>query len=238
MRMKPDCPVTLFFETAFFVHLPECERVYAIDPNLQEHPGLRRYGYHGLFHEAAARSTAECPRIVSICLEPHPEVAAVADGAPVMVSGGLTPMEGLPGQTSCGEIDSGMLLALSRREHWGPEQINTLLTQKSGLLGLTGQPVTLRDVMRSERDEFRLARRLVDYRILQQVGKALAAMGGFDRIVFSGRHADVGREIGPWLAERLPTNGSAVTPVWQCFEMPLMKIIAGQLSATELCAHP
>jgi acetate kinase len=229
----PDCPVTLFFETAFFVNLPERERVYAIDPDLRRDRGLRRYGYHGLFHEAACRSAGPGVRIVSICLESHPEIAAVVDGAPVMVSGGLTPLEGLPGRTSCGEIDSGLLLSLSRREHWGPEQINTLLTQKSGLLGLTGRSVSLAEVMLSGRDEFRLARRLMRYRILQQTGMALAAMNGFDRIIFSGRYSAAGRELGPMLAARLPASGYSGEPSWDCFGTPLMKIMADQIQMAE-----
>jgi acetate kinase len=235
-RSLPKGSVILFFETAFFVNLPEQECLYAIDPDIQSY-SLRRYGYNGLFHEAACASlpknVARKARTVSICLEPHPEIAAVVDNWPVMVSGGSTPLEGLPGHTSCGEIDSGLLLSLSRKEHWGPEQINTLLTQKSGLLGLTGQPVTLPDVMLSDREEVRLAHNVMLYRILQQTGMALAAMNGFDRIVFSGRYAKIGKELGPWLIARLPSIRESEEPLWSYFETPLMKIMADQISGSE-----
>ena len=228
----PKCPVVLFFETAFFVKLPEREHLYAINPELQTGSGLRRYGYHGLFHEAACASLAQDSmrpeRIVSICLEPHSEIAAVVGDAPVMVSGGATPLEGLPGNTSCGEIDSGLLLSLSRKERWGAEQINTLLTQRSGLTGLTGRPVMLPEVMLSGREDVRLARNVMQYRILQQTGMALAAMNGFDRIVFSGRYARVGRELGPWLAARLPPSGKSEAALWSCFMPSLMQILATQ----------
>ncbi len=231
-RDLPGCPVVLFFETSFFVGLPECERLYAINPDLQTGFGLRRYGYHGIFHEAACASlmcdSVRSERIISICLEPHAEIAAVVAGSPVMVSGGATPLEGLPGDTSSGEIDSGLLLSLSRMERWGPEQINTLLTQRSGLTGLVGSSVTLPDVMLSEQENVRLAREVMQYRILRQVGMALAAMNGFDRIVFSGRYARVGREIASWLVPKLPFSEKSETVLWSCFETSLMQIMAAQ----------
>lgn len=243
-RSLPDCPVVLFFETAFFTKLPEREHLYAINPNLQAGSGLRRYGYHGLFHEAACvaaiQDSTQPERIISICLEPCSEIAAVVGDVPVMVSGGATPLEGLPGNTSSGEIDSGLLLSLSRMARWGPEQINTLLTQRSGLMGLTGRSITLPEVICSGREDVRLARDVMQYRILQQTGMALVAMNGFDRIVFSGRYAQVGREIGPWLAARLPSPAKSETAPWSCFEQSLMQILATQtpaalFSGPEIC---
>ncbi|MCF7849635.1 MAG: hypothetical protein K9M45_12355 [Kiritimatiellales bacterium] len=233
----PGRPVVLFFETAFFTKLPAREYLYAINPDTLGGTGIRRYGYHGLFHEAASRAAGSSlgnkqnrtAKIVSVCLEPHPEIAGVRGAEPVMVSGGATPLEGLPGQTSCGEIDSGVLLTLARMEQWGPEQLNLLLTQQSGMMALAGRPVTIQEVLLSEEVDLSLAKQVLEYRILLRVGMALAAMDGFDRIVFSGRYATVGRVLGPWLQQRLPTTGISNQPVWQCYETPLMRIMAEQI---------
>lgn len=237
-RYLPESSLVLFFETAFFVDLPKHEYLYAINPHT---PDLRRYGYHGLFHEAACAETGQqlkngAARLVSICLEPHPEIAAVVDNRAVMVGGGATPLEGLPGHTSCGEIDSGLLLTLSRREQWGPEQINTLLTRKSGLTGLTGRPVTLPDVLAAKDADVRLAHDVILYRILLQTGMALAAMNGYDQIVFSGRYASSGRLLGPWLSARLPVAAPSVSPGWRCFEQTLMEIMAARTPAIAAAA--
>ncbi|VGO19936.1 acetate/propionate family kinase [Pontiella sulfatireligans] len=233
----PGRPVALFFETAFFTKLPAREYLYAINPDALAGAGIRRYGYHGLFHEAATRAARASlgeklnrpAKIVSVCLEPHPEVAAICGTEPVMISGGATPLEGLPGQTSCGEIDSGVLLTLSRKEQWGPEQLNQLLTQQSGMVALAGRPVTIEEVLLSKEADLLLAKQVLEYRILLRAGMALAAMDGFDQIVFSGRYAATGKVLGPWLQERLPSTGKSNQPVWKCYENSLMRIMAEQL---------
>ncbi len=115
-------PARLAFETSFFVDLPLRERTYAVSPDLSHKLALRRWGYHGLFHEAAAREAGrrlrkrglDCqPRILSICLDTQPEIAAVLGCRPITVTSGATPLEGLPGETNSGEIDPAVALALA-----------------------------------------------------------------------------------------------------------------------------
>ena len=64
-----------------------------------------------------------------------------------MVTSGATPLEGLPGHTTCGELDPSIVLTLADKLHWGPEQINGVLTMESGLLGLTGSPMTMASLL-------------------------------------------------------------------------------------------
>lgn len=208
----PGTPAVVVFGTSFFAALPDRERFYAIDSTMAEKLGIERTGYHGLFHGAAADAasihrTAHSPaRVLSICLEPRPEASAVIGRRPVTVTGGATLLEGLPGQTTCGEIDPGMVLILAQEHHWGPEQISTILTRESGLLGLVGRPTTLEELFAETipaEPEMRLARDMFLYRLLQTAGMAIAAMGGIDALVFSGRYAAVGAKIAPWLAEKL-----------------------------------
>ena len=236
----PGVPTVLVFETAFFAELPLRERGYGMNPGLDPGLGLRRYGYHGIFHEAAARLAARemygrgggaAPRTLSICLEPQPEIAAVIGRRPVMVTGGSTPLEGLPGRTSCGELDPGIVLHLARKLRWGPEQINQCLTRESGLRGLTGRVVSLETVFRSDADgdeALRLAREIMRYRILLASGAALAAMGAVDQIVFSGRGAKIGATLGPWLADRLAIPGRGAKPEipWTTLRESLDRLIA------------
>jgi len=121
----------------------------------------------------------------------------------VLVTGGVTPLDGLPGQTMCGEIDPSIVLKLAQERGWGPEQIGRLLAEESGLLGLTGRPTTLPEVFAASDPESLFAREVLQYRILQACGAGIAAMGGLDTIVFSGRFAVVGETLGPWLQASL-----------------------------------
>jgi acetate kinase len=62
------------------------------------------------------------------------------------VTGGTTPLEGLPGETTCGDLDPGIILYLAEQMKWGPEQINALLTQESGLSSMAQRPLTLSEL--------------------------------------------------------------------------------------------
>lgn len=218
LELFPGTPVVFVFETSFFTSLPSREYSYALDSRTIKAMGLRRFGYHGLFHESACRlasdnrqkSGVDSPgRFLSICLEPRPEIAAVLGHLPQFVTGGATPLEGLPGETSCGEIDPSLVLTLAERMHWGPEQINDMLTRRSGLFGLTGRSVTLDETLRSEEENLSRAAELLRYRLLQACGAGMAALGGLDGIVFSGRYCRLDEILGPWLLSRIYLHDTA-----------------------------
>ena len=199
-----ETPVVLVFETAFFVGLPARERSYALDPGAAN--GVRRYGFHGILHEAACthvagrRRTNGAPlRVLSICLARRPELAAVIGTRPVMVTGGATPLEGLPGETSCGEIDPGLIAVLTRRLRWSPEQIDGVLGRECGFLGLLGRPATLPDVLESPSGDVAFVRDVFLHRLLLAAGAGVAAMGGLDAVVFCGPYARLGGTLGQWL---------------------------------------
>jgi acetate kinase len=197
-------PVVLEPETGFFAALPLREQLYGLDRDI----AVRRIGFHGLMHQAAcelaARGSDALPgrrprRVLSVYLDRRPEVAAVSGSKPVMVTGGATPLEGIPGETCSGELDPGIVLLLMKKTDLGPEQIDALLTRKSGVRGLVGRPAMLGDVLaHASTDQERLARDVIAYRILVACGAGIAALGGVDALVFSGTYQAAGRalEIG------------------------------------------
>lgn len=210
-RAVPVPDMLLLFETAFFVDLPIQERTYALDIESAEISdgaldGIRRFGYHGLYHEAAyrriSRQYKEAARVISICLEPVPEVVGIYDGRPVYVSGGSTPMEGIPGNTTCGEIDPGIVLLIEEKKKLGPETINEMLTRNSGLTAVAGQQVTIEDIFEDE-EKYKAARDLLEYRVLLSCGAAIALMGGYDAMVFSGKYGHAAEKLSKWLTARL-----------------------------------
>ncbi|HBC87241.1 MAG TPA: hypothetical protein DCZ94_09825 [Lentisphaeria bacterium] len=211
-------PISLVFETSFFTRLPEREYVYAVDPGLAGGIPLRRFGYHGIFHERAFEFSHDKDkgrsRVISICLEPIPEICAVKNGNPLMVTGGATPLEGLPGETTCGDIDPLIILSLSESLGWGPEEINKTLSRKSGIQGLTGKKMNFAGLFSSSDSNAVLAKNLFLYKILLATGSAIAAMGGVDAIVFSGRYHDLGKEIHTYLLSKLdlPVDNCEVLP--------------------------
>jgi len=239
-RVFPDLPVVLLFETAFFTALPRREYIYGLEANFTEKWALRRYGFNGLFHEAAyaylaeqqtaenKRDRSQPYRVLSICLEPQPEIAAIVQNRAITVTSGVTPLEGLPGQTTCGELDSSIILTLAEKMNWGPEKINAVLTKESGLKGMAGSTIDWIDLFTSHASEVRQARDVVQYRFLLACGSSIAAMGGVDRLVFSGRYARMGDLLGSWLASRLPMingDGPSAEPPWVCYPVTLDRIM-------------
>lgn len=238
-------PIVLVFETAFFTSLPPREHKYALDNEMMLKSGFRRYGYRGIYHQAACRYVqselrkrehASALKILSICLDPHPEIAAVSGNSPIMITSGSTPLEGLPGERSSGEIDPSIVTMLANKKNWGPEKINEILTRESGLYGLTDSSVSLGEIIASHSDEHRLARNILKYRLVFACGAGIAALGGLDAVVFSGRYAYTHASIEQWLREKLNFRGGlkSDTISFVLFADSLDRIIAENASFTVL----
>ena len=121
----------------------------------------------------------------------------------MVVTGGNTPIEGLPGETTCGDLDPSVVLKLAHDTRWGPEEASRILTCESGLRGLVGRAVSLEELLGSTDDELQLARDLLRHCVLRACGAGIAAMGGLDAIVYSGRYAASGTSLHTWLSQRL-----------------------------------
>jgi len=211
-EVLPEVPIVLVFETSFFSGMPERESRYAISPAIIKKMNIKRYGYNGICHETAClmvsrqlrkKLKTSSPRIISICLESQAEVAAVKGRRVLMVT------RAIPGETMCGQIDPSIVLTLSETVGWGPEKINAVLTKESGLFGLTDENITLEDAFTQNKSDFLLARQICQYRLLNACGAAIAAMGGVDAIVFSGRFVKLADILGPYLTEKI---ASALVP--------------------------
>ncbi len=82
--------------------------------------------------------------------------------------------------------------------------------------------------LRSCHPDLVAAAKLVRYRLLQETGAAMAAMGDIDTVVFSGRDAPLGDQLGPWLVRQLACGGN--TPrqprTWSVCRLSLPRIVA------------
>ncbi|RJP57588.1 MAG: hypothetical protein C4541_09960 [Candidatus Auribacter fodinae] len=248
----PDKPLMLASDTAFFANLAAREYLYGINPPERLCGStLRRYGYCGLYHDAACHDVVrklrkkghhKTPRILSICLDSNIEVAGVMGTRAVTVTSGTTPVDGIPGESTCGDVDPSIILKLLREEKWGPEQVNTLLTEQSGFYGLTGERVSLKDLFLSvNKPEYTLAKDMISYKILLAAGSVIAALGGIDAIVFSGTYWQVGTTIGKTVInglKRLRSCGETPSPNWFFYNDNLSRHIAEQayMTYTRACS--
>jgi len=188
----PQAPQVAVFDTAFFAHLPPVARSYALPWQLVQRYHLRRYGFHGLAHSYLWRSWEQLRppgaggRAICLQLGSGCSIAAIRDGVPLDTSMGLSPLEGLVMATRCGDVDPGLLLYLQRQEGWSSDQLEQCLSQRSGLLGLSGESADVRVLLASDSEAARLALEVFCYRARKYVGAYLGVLGGADVILFGG----------------------------------------------------
>ena len=85
-------------------------------------------------------------RVVSCHLGNGSSVCAIKGGRSVNTSMGFTPQSGVMMGTRSGDIDPSILPWLALHEGQTPEQLNQLLNNESGLLGVSGVSHDYRDV--------------------------------------------------------------------------------------------
>jgi acetate kinase len=189
----PHAPQVAVFDTAWFAGLPAPAATYALDRDLMEREGVRRYGFHGISHQyvagEAARFLGRPPEelaMVVLHLGNGASATAVLDGVPVDTSMGLTPLEGLVMGTRGGDVDPGVLLHLLRRGHT-VDDLDDLLNHRSGLQGLAGVH-DLRDLHAARArgdDRAETAYQVYCRRIRKYVGAYAAVLGRLDAVVLT-----------------------------------------------------
>jgi acetate kinase len=156
--------------------------------------GVRRYGFHGTSHKfvserAAAflgRPLAETKTIV-LHLGNGASACAIDGGESIDTSMGMTPLAGLVMGTRSGDLDPAILGYLHREAGLDFDELDTLLNNKSGLLGLAGEG-DMRDVQdAATKGDETAAAALAAYghRIRHYIGAYLAQLGRLDALVFT-----------------------------------------------------
>ncbi|UDW84493.1 acetate kinase [Pasteurella canis] len=184
------------FDTAFHQTMPEEAYLYALPYSLYKENGIRRYGAHGTSHffvsqEAAKRLNvpADQVNVITCHLGNGASVAAIRHGKCIDTSMGLTPLEGLVMGTRSGDLDPAIIFYLHDNLGLSINEINTLLTKKSGLLGLTEVTSDCRYSEDNYAQEA-AAKRALDvfcYRLAKYIGSYMAVIGErLDAIVFTG----------------------------------------------------
>jgi acetate kinase len=190
-RMLPGVPQVAVFDTAFHRTIPPVNATYAIDREVTAQNGITRYGFHGTSHAYVSRETAsligrppEEVNVITLHLGNGASACAVRRGRSFATSMGLSPLEGLVMGTRSGNIDPAIIFHLHRVAGMRAEEIDDLLNKRSGLLGLCGDS-DMREVLRRDDAQAKLALDVYCARIKGYVGAYLAMLGGVDAITFT-----------------------------------------------------
>jgi acetate kinase len=189
--LRPALCQIACFDTAFHHGLAPTVRRFAI-PRRFDDLGLRRYGFHGLSYEyIAGRLAAMSPamaakRIVVAHLGNGASLCAMRDGHSIDTTMGLTPLDGLVMGTRCGLIDPGVLLYLLQEQGLSADELQHLLYQESGLLGVSGISADMRTLQASSETAATEAIDLFTFRVAGQAAVMANSLGGLDCLVFTG----------------------------------------------------
>jgi acetate kinase len=217
-----DIPMVAVFDTAFHQTMPDRAYIYPLPYHLYREHQIRRYGFHGTSHRYVTLRAAQLLRrepeelnLITCHLGNGASVAAIERGRSIDTSMGFTPLEGLMMGTRSGDIDPAIVGHLNTRLGMSTSQIEKMLNQESGMLGISGLSSDLRDVEREYargNDRARLALEVYAYHIRKYIGAYAAALGKVNAIIFTagvGEHASLVRE---WACEGLEIFGAILDP--------------------------
>jgi acetate kinase len=114
---------------------------------------------------------------------------------------GFTPLEGFMRGTRSGTVDPGILLYVQREKGLSVEQLDDVLHNQSGLLGISGLSSDFRKLEAAAIEGHARARLALDvyaYRVRTMIGALAVTLGGLDALVFTG---GIG-ENSAWLREQ------------------------------------
>jgi acetate kinase len=129
---------------------------------------------------------------------------------------GLTPTGGLISGTRTGDIDPGVLIYILRDIGGNADQLETIATKKSGLLGmseLTNDMRGLREAVEQGNTKAKLAVDKFAHSIKKWIGGYMAILGGLDMLVFTGGIGENDIQARLDICSGLEGIGIAIDPV-------------------------
>jgi len=190
-----DVPQVAVFDTAFHRTMPVAAIVYP-GPYAWYEQGIRKFGFHGISHQYAARRAAQmlgrdlaALDLITCHLGSGASLAAVQHGASVDTTMGFTPLDGIMMAERSGAVDPGILLHLLRQPGATADALDRTLEHESGLQGVSGISSDMRIIeqrMRAGNARARLAFDVYSHRLRAGIGQMLAALGRVDALVFTG----------------------------------------------------
>lgn len=192
-KILPGIPNVVVCDTSFHQSMKPEHFLYAVPYEWYEKYQIRRYGAHGTSHKYVSQRMAEILgrsdlKIITCHIGNGASVTAIKDGKVVETSMGLTPLEGVIMGTRCGNIDPAIVPFVMKKENLTPDEIDTIMNKKSGILGVSQISSDHRDIEEGyaewkEREV--MVMKMYTNAILKYIWSYAALLEGVDAIVFT-----------------------------------------------------
>ncbi len=192
------------FDTTFHRSMPAVATRFPLPEDLLAR-GIQRYGFHGLVAESITDQLPEAERMIIAHLGSGVSVTAVLNGRSVDTTMGMTPSGGVMMGTRPGDLDPGVILHLLEGGGLTTDGLRDLVSNRSGLLGVSGSTSNMRELLiASHRDDrAALAVEMFCYQASKAIGAMAAVLDGIDVLVFSGGIGERSPQIRSRIAARL-----------------------------------
>ena len=207
-RALPNIEHIFVFDTAFHQTMEADSYLFPVPYEWYTDYKVRRYGAHGTSHKFVAERTAELMgkdlkeiNLITLHLGSGASITAIKGGKCINTSMGLSPLGGIMMGTRCGDIDPTVVYFMSKKLGCSPNEMETYLNKKSGMLGVSGISSDSRDVeeaMKQGNDRAKLTYDLYVNRVINVVGGYVMQLGHVDALTFTaglGEHATLVREM-------------------------------------------
>lgn len=216
-ELLPGVPQVACFDTSFHRGQPAVAQLVPLPREIRA-AGVQRYGFHGLSYEfissvlpAVAPEVAR-GRVIVAHLGNGASLCALRDGRSVDCTLGFTALDGLCMGTRPGALDPGVVLYLFQGLGLAAAEVETLLYERSGLLGISGLSSDMRDLVGSAEPDARLAVDYFVHRAVKEIGALAAVLGGVDALVFTAGIGENSAEIRARICEASGWLGLALDP--------------------------
>lgn len=205
----PRTKMAASFDTAWYHNLPAAAYLYSLPISYYKKYHIRKYGFHGLSHQAATEHASKILnkkvnklKLITCHLGSGGSITWYMDGRVKDTSMGFSPNEGLTMSTRSGDLPPSVIFYLAIEVGMSLAKISDILNKKAGLLGLAGL-ADLRDILlasgykvagyknvlkfsKKQRQAAKVALDIYIYDIRRYIASYLAMSKNLDAIVFTG----------------------------------------------------
>lgn len=194
-RDLPHIEHVFVFDTAFHQTMTPESYLFPVPYEWYTEYKIRRYGAHGTSHQYVSSKVAELMNrniedmnIITCHLGNGASISAIKNGKCINTSMGLTPLGGIMMGSRSGDIDPTVVFYMMKKLGCSPDDMDTYLNKKSGMLGLSGISSDARDVQTAKRNGNERAKLTIDLyinRVVNVVGGYYMQLGHVDALVFT-----------------------------------------------------
>ncbi len=191
----PQIGHVFVFDTAFHQSMGPESYLFPVPYDWYTQYKIRRYGAHGTSHQYVNKRAAELMgkdektmNMITCHLGNGASITAIRDGKCINTSMGLTPLGGIMMGTRSGDIDPTVVFYMMKKLECTPDEMDTFLNKRSGMLGVSGISSDARDIQSALEKGDPRAKLTVDLytnRVVNVIGGYYMQLGHVDAMVFT-----------------------------------------------------